>query len=105
MTPVGVTVHCSENAYFPHLEQYYPFEVFERLAALSSQQEDLIEDHQGERPPTTSITVHFDNGKEVGCNLFLWRDGALGAEDALRTVIINNPEDFPHLQKVQWTTH
>lgn len=106
MLPIGVVVHTSDSLIFPHLEQYYTFEEFERLAVLAAQKQLPHFDSLGQPiPPVTHCTLFLDSGEEVEFLLTLAFDHSVGLEDRIRCVYAAYPEQYPIFGKIQFTTH
>lgn len=107
MTPVKVTVCCSESHLFPYEGITYTFQEFEHRAAQAALRAGkLTNPVTGEEYyPETHVIVLFDTGVVVETHIALAAEEFYGIEDLFRSKLQHEsemPEDF---KTIQWISH
>jgi hypothetical protein len=111
MKPVYVMVHASGSPIFPHKSCIYPFDLFEHLALTAAHMEP---DAITKIPPVTDITVHFDTGSSMQCQLHLANGACWNFQDFIGTIWADllNPGNadclsdlLPLVQEIAFTRH
>lgn len=104
--PIGVIVHDSDYPMFANSKRMYTIALFDHMALTACAAADFT-DHHG----CTEITVYFDTGDTLDCNLYLLGvNGDYGVQDKLAQMMIMANDEGDEktrqwFQKLKLLTH